>query len=225
MWKKIWNVSARRAMSDETPKWAPMHLDTYKMSKTLERHDHTRVKASTLVEALHQIVQEALQKLFKERLTRVQQDKDDYIYRALFSTLKSELKVIEKNEVALIQKEHDRIAREMERTHQKLLEDVALLKSNITMEMNAHRETIRDMVTWTLQRRIYDVNNNLNVELSRIRIQMESIRLIVAGYLAAIVFAGGALFVSYKYYRSKYPEVELKSHHGEEEEANNINRE
>jgi hypothetical protein len=207
MWKYTWHIPVKRCMSHEISKRVPVHFDTYKMSNNLEQHDHQRAQASTLVEALHHMLQEALEKLSKERLTRAQHDKDSYFYKTLFLTLKSELQVIEKNEVGLIKIEHERIGREIEKTHQKLLEDVALLKSHITIEMNTHRETIRDLVTWTLQRRIHDVNSHFNIELSKIRIQMESIRLIVAGYLAAIVFAGGALFVSYKYYRNKHTEI------------------
>jgi hypothetical protein len=199
----------RRSMSNESNIQTRMYLDTYRMSKDLEEHGHQRAQASILVEALHQAAQKFLERFSQERLSHTQYDKGIYLYRTLFSTLKSELQVIEKNEVGLIKGEHQAIEREIERTHQKLQEDVALLKSNIIMEMNTHRETIRDMVTWTLQRSIHDVNNHLNIELSKIRIQMESIRLIVTGYLAAIIFAGGTLFVSYKYYRIRH--VEEKS--------------
>jgi hypothetical protein len=183
----------------------PVHLDTYKLCKVLEEHEYTRPQASCIVGILRDAIHQTLEDAYKGRLTRLQHEKDNYLYRVLFSTLKSELQVIEKNEVSLIRMQHERIGREIERTHHKLLEDVALLKSNVTMEMNTHREAIRDLMTWTLQRKMYDVNNHLNIELSKIRIQMESIRLIVAGYLAAIVFAGGSLFVFYKYYRTKHP--------------------
>ena len=205
MLRKLWMIPSRTISQEIIARVRPVPLDTYKLCKILEEHEYTRSQASCIVGILRDTIHQTLGDAYRGRLTRLQYERENYLYRVLFSTLKSELQVIERNEVSLIKMQHERIGREIERTHHKLLEDVALLKSNVTMEMNTHREAIRDRMTWTLRRKMYDVNNHLNIELSKIRIQMEAIRLVVAGYLAGIVLTGGILFVIYKYYRAKYP--------------------
>lgn len=97
------------------------------------------------------------------------------MFKAALSELRTEIQIMRRNDTQLLQTEASLITREVENLAQKLREDVATMKNEITLDMNNRKNETREEQK-VIDMRIQEINNKLTVSLGDVRTGLEAVR-------------------------------------------------
>jgi hypothetical protein len=69
-------------------------------------------------------------------------EQETYVYKNLLQELRNELQLLRQNETASLKGEAESIGREIESLNHKLVEKVAGLKADVSMDLNNHKAEV-----------------------------------------------------------------------------------
>lgn len=100
---------------------------------------------------------------------------ETYLFKAAMSELRTEFQMMRRNDIQILQTEGSAIARDMESLRQQLNEDVAMMKNDVTLDMNYHKNTGREEHN-KIDIQIQELNNKITVSLGDVRTELEAVR-------------------------------------------------
>ncbi|KNE60524.1 hypothetical protein AMAG_18554 [Allomyces macrogynus ATCC 38327] len=129
-------------------------------------------------------------------VTKADQEKNVHMYKVDFTALKSEIKMLEKNDFAILKSETERLTTELEKLKQKLREEMNRLQAGVRLDLNLEKGRLRDE-TGVQDMKIREADTRIETEISNIRTQLESIKFEIIRNIVGTLTAAGGLILAY----------------------------
>ncbi|ORZ37815.1 hypothetical protein BCR44DRAFT_1479410 [Catenaria anguillulae PL171] len=129
-------------------------------------------------------------------VTKGEQEKNVHMYKVDFTALKSEIKMLEKNDFAILRSETERLTAELERLKQRMREETNRLQAGVRLDMNLEKGRIRDE-TSIQETKIREADARIETEIANIRTQLESIKYEIIRNVVGTLTAAGGLVLAY----------------------------
>jgi hypothetical protein len=100
---------------------------------------------------------------------------ESYLFKAALSELRTEIQVMRRNDMQMLQTEMSLIIREVDSLEQRLSEGVADMKNEIQMDMNNRKNETREDQKG-MDMKIQEINNKFTIRLGDIRTEIEAVR-------------------------------------------------
>lgn len=129
--QEVQRASRRRTLSSTTSSRAK-NFDSAALVMRLEGEGLTRRQAVGTTEALEEVLDESINTMSMNLVTRADAEKNRYTNSVDLARLRSELTLLEKQDFSLLKAENERLLSEVERLKQRLREEVSRASSSPT---------------------------------------------------------------------------------------------
>ncbi|KAE9400353.1 DUF1640-domain-containing protein [Gymnopus androsaceus JB14] len=133
------------------------HFDTHQFVQRLEREGLNRAQAEGIMSAMAEVIDETIMvtKADQEKVRLCQlillaepklvySTQHHYTQQVDFAQTKSELQLMEKNDLAMIKAENDRLANDIEKLKQRLREEITRTQAGVRLDLNLEKGRYRD---------------------------------------------------------------------------------
>ncbi|KAI7870814.1 hypothetical protein BDF14DRAFT_1720376 [Spinellus fusiger] len=151
------------------------HFDTYNLLTELERQGFTRSQAEVFMKGIKFRLRESAALVQQRLLLRSDLENESYLLKAALSELRTEVQIMRRNDTQMLQVETSTITREVEALAQRLSEDIALMKNEVTLDMNNRKNETREEQK-DIDMRIQEINNKFTIQLGDVRTDLEAVR-------------------------------------------------
>ncbi|CAJ0826937.1 19545_t:CDS:2 [Entrophospora sp. SA101] len=172
------------------------YFDTSTFVQKLEAEGFTRQQSEAIMKSMSEVLDESMNNLIKNLVTKAEQEKTIYKSKVDFAQLKSEIQMLEKNDFQMLKTDNERIISEVEKLNQKLTESIRHTQANAKLELNLEKGRIRDGAS-TLELKIKETDSKIDGEIGKLKTQMESIRFQILQYILGTLTGAGALILAY----------------------------
>ncbi|KAJ3350330.1 hypothetical protein GGF32_004958 [Allomyces javanicus] len=187
---------ARATYTTNPPPPLPPSFDTYKFAQKLEEEGFSREQAEAIMTSFSEVIGESMANLKQTMVTKADQEKNVHMYKVDFTALKSEIKMLEKNDFAILKSETERLTTELEKLKQKLREEMNRLQAGVRLDLNLEKGRLRDE-TGVQDMKIREADTRIETEISNIRTQLESIKFEIIRNIVGTLTAAGGLILAY----------------------------
>jgi hypothetical protein len=97
------------------------------------------------------------------------------MHKVDFAHLKNEIRLLEKNDFALIRADMVRLSTEMDKLKTRIAEDLRRVQSDVRLELSLEKGRIRDERA-SQEYKIKEAESRMDSEVSNLRTQMETIK-------------------------------------------------
>ncbi|ORZ03561.1 hypothetical protein BCR43DRAFT_467202 [Syncephalastrum racemosum] len=151
------------------------HFDTYDLLTKLSLQGFSRRQSEVVMKGIKFRLRESSAYIRSQFLLRSDLDNEMYLFKAAMSELRTEFQMMRRNDMQILQTEGSAVARDMESLKQQLNEDVAMMKNDVTLDMNNHKHTGREEHN-KIDIQIQELNNKITVSLGDVRTELEAVR-------------------------------------------------
>lgn len=191
-------------------------FDTHALVQDLETHGFDKAQAETIVSALTTLSNVSLDSIYKEMVTRAQQEITVQQLMSHLDSIRKDMVILEKSEFANLRAENQKMKTELEQVKQQLINETSQIRADNKLDINLERSRVTDMFTdqekklmeatteftrKDTQTRsiISETSNKIDTEIASLKTLMESNKLETIRYLAASVFT--CLAIALGFYR------------------------
>ncbi|KAL1752111.1 hypothetical protein FB107DRAFT_265906 [Schizophyllum commune] len=197
--------SATRMFS-MTPRRPDFHFDTHHFVERLEREGLNRAQvcpAEGIMTAMAEVIDESIRNMTSNMVTKAEQEKQHYTQQVDFAQIKSELQLMEKNDLAMLKAENDRLLNDIEKLKQRLREEITRTQAGVRLDLNLEKGRIREESSGQ-ELKIKEIDTRIEQEIANLRtsIQASKVSLATLQYLVGIVTGCSALVMAYLRFRS-----------------------
>ncbi|CEL56264.1 Protein fmp32, mitochondrial OS=Schizosaccharomyces pombe (strain 972 / ATCC 24843) GN=fmp32 PE=3 SV=1 [Rhizoctonia solani AG-1 IB] len=121
------------------PRRSQHHFDTHQFVQRLESEGLSRSQAEALMSAIAEVIDESVRNMSRNMVTKTDQEKYSYTQKVDFAQLKSEIQLLEKNDVALMKADNDRLVTDVERLKARLREEISRTQAGVRLDLNLER--------------------------------------------------------------------------------------
>jgi len=196
----IWTSSPLRAFH-ASPQTLAYHFDTHRFVERLEVEGLTRKQAEAVMSAMSDVVDESVQNMMQDMVTKAEQEKFLYTQKVDFTQLKSEVQIMEKNDLATMKAENDRLAADVDKLKQRLREEIARTQAGVRLDLNLEKGRLRDE-TSAQELKVREVDTRIESEISALRTAIETSKQNTLQYLVTVATGVCALLMAYLRFRS-----------------------
>ncbi|KAL0079740.1 hypothetical protein J3Q64DRAFT_1810725 [Phycomyces blakesleeanus] len=186
------------------------HFDTYNLLQNLEQQGFSRAQAEVFMKGIKFKLRESAALVRQRLLLRSDLENESYLLKAALSELRTEVQIMRRNDTQMLQAEASMITREVEALGQRLNEDVALMKNEVTLDMNNRKNETREEQK-AIDMRIQEINNKFTIQLGDVRTDLEAVRWETIWKGMAGVAAAGLGIASLGYLLTRYAERKANS--------------
>ena len=180
------------------------HFDTHDLIGRLEKEGLTREQAVGLTEALEDVIDESIQSMVANLVTRSEQEKHQYTQKARrtrvvlrrglkertreahaqvdFAKLKSEIQLVEKQDFSLLKDENERLLADVEKLKQRLREEMTRTQAGVRLDLNLEKGRMRDELS-AREIKIREVDTRIEGDISQLRSAIEQAKFNVLQYV------------------------------------------
>ncbi|KAF8705341.1 hypothetical protein RHS03_05632, partial [Rhizoctonia solani] len=148
------------------------HFDTHQFIQRLESEGLSRSQAEGIMTAVAEIIDESVRNMSRNMVTKTDQEKYSYTQKVDFAQLKSEIQLLEKNDVALMKADNDRLVTDVERLKARLREEISRTQAGVRLDLNLEKGRIRDESS-VQELKIREVDTRIESEISGLRTAIE----------------------------------------------------
>lgn len=178
------------------PRQRPIDNDTITFVDDLVAEGFQRDHAEALLQSMGDLLDSALHAATRDVVLRTEQDKVTYMYKVDFAQLKSELQMLSQNDMALLRGETERLKDEIEKTKQKVRDDINRVQAGFRLDLNLEKGRIRDEASG-LQLKIRDTDAKMDTEFGNIRVGMDGIKYDTIRTIVGTLSTMGLLILGY----------------------------
>ncbi|EAU90327.1 mitochondrial protein [Coprinopsis cinerea okayama7 len=187
-------ISSTRGLND-------FHFDTHHFVQRLEREGLNRAQAEGIMSAMAEVIDESIRNMTANMVTKAEQEKHQYTQQVDFAQMKSELQLMEKNDIAMIKAENDRLAADIEKLKQRLREEIMRTQAGVRLDLNLEKGRMREESSGQ-ELKIKEVDTRIEQEIAGLRTSIQSSKAVTLQYLVGFVTGGAALLMAYLRFRS-----------------------
>ncbi|CAE6394185.1 unnamed protein product [Rhizoctonia solani] len=176
------------------------HFDTHQFIQRLESEGLSRSQAEGIMTAVAEIIDESVRNMSRNMVTKTDQEKYSYTQKVDFAQLKSEIQLLEKNDVALMKADNDRLVTDVERLKARLREEISRTQAGVRLDLNLEKGRIRDESS-VQELKIREVDTRIESEISGLRTAIEQSKQSTLQYLVTVATGCAALLMAYMRFR------------------------
>lgn len=125
--------------------------------------------------SLGEVLQESVTSLSKSLVTQSDFERNLFTYKVDFTSLRSEIALLEKNDLALLKADISRLLTEVEKLKTRQREDMNALQSTVRLDLSLEKGKIRDEQSFQ-EIRIKEVESKIDTEVSNFQSVIESMK-------------------------------------------------
>ncbi|KAJ7245134.1 hypothetical protein B0H12DRAFT_1187664 [Mycena haematopus] len=198
-------VSVRASSSSLGSKYSTQsggfHFDTHHFVQRLEREGLNRAQAEGIMTAMAEVIDESIRNMTSNMVTKAEQEKHHYTQQVDFAQIKSELQLMEKNDLAMIKAENDRLLTDIEKLKQRLREEITRTQAGVRLDLNLEKGRLREEGSGQ-ELKIKEVDTRIEQEIAGLRTAIQASKATTLQYLVGFVTGGSALLMAYLRFRS-----------------------
>jgi len=176
------------------------HFDTHHFVQRLEREGLNRQQAEGIMSAMAEVIDESIRNMTSNMVTKADQEKHQYTQQVDFAQLKSELQLMEKNDLAMIKAENDRLHADMEKLKQRLREEITRTQAGVRLDLNLEKGRMREESSGQ-ELKIKEVDTRIEQEIANLRTAIQASKATTLQYLVGFVTGCSALLMAYMRFR------------------------
>ncbi|KAJ3755096.1 hypothetical protein EV360DRAFT_86221 [Lentinula raphanica] len=194
------NTLSTRSFSQSKPH-SDFHFDTHQFVQRLEREGLNRAQAEGIMSAMAEVIDESIRNMASNMVTRADQEKHHYTQQVDFAQAKSELQLMEKNDLAMIKAENDRLVNDIEKLKQRLREEINRTQGGVRLDLNLEKGRFRDETSGK-ELKLKEVEYKIEQEIAGLRTAIQASKATTLQYLVGIVTGCSALLMAYLRFRA-----------------------
>jgi len=195
----ISNFYHARAFSG-TSRRTDFHFDTHHFVQRLEREGLNRAQAEGIMAAMAEVIDESIRNMTSNMVTKADQEKHHYTQQVDFAQIKSELQLMEKNDLAMIKAENDRLVADIEKLKQRLREEITRTQAGVRLDLNLEKGRMREEST-SQELKIKEVDTRIEQEIAGLKTTIQASKATTLQYLVGFVTGCSALLMAYMRFR------------------------
>ncbi|KZS90810.1 DUF1640-domain-containing protein [Sistotremastrum niveocremeum HHB9708] len=176
------------------------HFDSHHFVERLEREGLTRAQAEGIMNAMAEVIDESIKNMAANMVTKADQEKHHYTQNVDFAQLKSELQLMEKNDLAQMKAENDRLVTDIEKLKQRLREEITRTQAGVRLDLNLEKGRLREESSGQ-ELKIKEVDTRIENEIANLRANMQSSKATTLQYIVGFVTGCSALLMAYLRFR------------------------
>ncbi|CAE6408561.1 unnamed protein product [Rhizoctonia solani] len=192
------------------------HFDTHQFVQRLEAEGLSRSQSEGLMAAIAEVIDESVRNMSRNMVTKTDQEKYSYTQKVDFAQLKSEIQLLEKNDVALMKADNDRLVTDVERLKARLREEISRTQASVRLDLNLEKGgfpmlvrnerligrtgRIRDESS-VQELKIREVDTRIESEIAGLRTAIEQSKQSTLQYLVTVATGCAALLMAYMRFR------------------------
>ncbi|KAG9471046.1 coiled-coil domain-containing protein 90B, mitochondrial [Eleutherodactylus coqui] len=191
-------------------------FDTHALVRELETHGFNKEQSETVVTALASLTNASLDTVYKDMVTRAQQEITLQQIMAHLDSIRKDMVILEKSEFATLRAENERMKIEIGHVKQHLQNETNQIRADTKLDINLERSRLTDMFTEQEKKlmeagtefhkknvstdgAIAEINKKIDIDIASLKTLMESHKLDTIRFLAASVFT--CLAIALGFYR------------------------
>ncbi|KAH8118058.1 hypothetical protein DFH11DRAFT_1503697 [Phellopilus nigrolimitatus] len=176
------------------------HFDTHHFVQRLEREGLNRAQAEGIMSAMAEVVDESIRNMTSNMVTKTDQEKHQYTQKVDFAQLKSELQLMEKNDLSMMKADNDRLVTDLERLKQRLREEITRTQAGVRLDLNLEKGRMRESSSGQ-ELKIKEVDTRIEREIAELRTAIQASKAVTLQYLVGFVTGCSALLMAYLRFR------------------------
>ncbi|KAL1731141.1 hypothetical protein EV714DRAFT_209462 [Schizophyllum commune] len=188
-------------MFSMTSRRSDFHFDTHHFVERLEREGLNRAQAEGIMTAMAEVIDESIRNMTSNMVTKAEQEKQHYTQQVDFAQIKSELQLMEKNDLAMLKAENDRLLNDIEKLKQRLREEITRTQAGVRLDLNLEKGRIREESSGQ-ELKIKEIDTRIEQEIANLRTSIQASKATTLQYLVGIVTGCSALVMAYLRFRS-----------------------
>ncbi|KAH9479612.1 Protein FMP32, mitochondrial [Psilocybe cubensis] len=200
----ISRISNAFRLFSTTPSRPDFHFDTHHFVQRLEREGLNRAQAEGIMSAMAEVIDESIRNMTSNMVTKAEQEKariHHYTQQVDFAQIKSELQLMEKNDLAMIKAENDRLMNDIEKLKQRLREEITRTQAGVRLDLNLEKGRMREESSGQ-ELKIKEVDTRIEQEIAGLRTTIQASKATTLQYLVGFVTGCSALLMAYMRFRA-----------------------
>jgi len=150
--------------------------------------------------AMAEVIDESIRNMTSNMVAKADQDKHQYTQQVDFAQLKSELQMTEKNDLAMIKAENDRLVADIEKLKRRLREEITKTQTGVRLDLNLEKGRMRGESSGQ-ELKITEVDTRIEQEIAGLRTTIQASKATTLQYLVGFVTGCSALLMAYLRFR------------------------
>ncbi|KFU92129.1 hypothetical protein M959_00601, partial [Chaetura pelagica] len=195
-----------------------LYFDTHALVCLLEENGFTTQQSEVIVSALVKIMDTNLDMIYKDMVTKVQQEIALQQVMSHIGAVKKDMIILEKSEFSALRSENEKIKLELQQIKKQVMDEINKVRADNKLNLNLEKSRVKELVSfgyffsanistlsnlqiWHAQqdRALTQTDRKIDTEVADLKTMLESHKLDNIKYLAGSVFT--CLTVALGFYR------------------------
>jgi cell division protein FtsB len=170
-------------------------INTFRVHQSLQNAGFPAEQSQAMItvfkQALEQSLTTTMPLVTKQELDTITQSLEMDMLK-----LKSDFILMEKNEIAQIVAENERLAAQVEKLHEQLRDQLTRAQAGVRLDMSLEKGRLKDESS-TQEQRLRETETRIETEMASLKTQMEGIKVQILQYMLGTITGAGALILAY----------------------------
>ncbi|NXD76110.1 MCUR1 regulator, partial [Halcyon senegalensis] len=175
-----------------------LFFDTHALVCLLEENGFTTRQSEVIVSALVKIMDNNLDMIYKDMVTKVQQEIALQQVMSHIGGVKKDMIILEKSEFSALRSENEKIKLELQQIKKQVMDEITKVRADNKLNLNLEKSRVKELHAQQ-DRALTQTDRKIDTEVADLKTMLESHKLDNIKYLAGSVFT--CLTVALGFYR------------------------
>ncbi|NXJ96588.1 MCUR1 regulator, partial [Corythaixoides concolor] len=175
-----------------------LFFDTHALVCLLEENGFTTKQSEVIVSALVKITNTNLEMIYKDMVTKVQQEIALQQVMSHIGGVKKDMIILEKSEFSALRSENEKIKLELQQIKKQVMDEITKVRADNKLNLNLEKSRVKELHAQQ-DRALTQTDRKIDTEVADLKTMLESHKLDNIKYLAGSVFT--CLTVALGFYR------------------------
>ncbi|NXN17211.1 MCUR1 regulator, partial [Indicator maculatus] len=175
-----------------------LFFDTHALVCLLEENGFTTQQSEVIVSALVKIMDNNLDMIYKDMVTKVQQEIALQQVMSHIGGVKKDMIILEKSEFSALRSENEKIKLELQQIKKQVMDEITKVRADNKLHLNLEKSRVKELHAQQ-DRALTQTDRKIDTEVADLKTMLESHKLDNIKYLAGSVFT--CLTVALGFYR------------------------
>ncbi|NXV99127.1 MCUR1 regulator, partial [Fregetta grallaria] len=175
-----------------------LFFDTHALVCLLEENGFTTQQSEVIVSALVKIMNTNLDVIYKDMVTKVQQEIALQQVMSHIGGVKKDMIILEKSEFSALRSENEKIKLELQQIKKQVMDEITKVRADNKLNLNLEKSRVKELHAQQ-DRALTQTDRKIDTEVADLKTMLESHKLDNIKYLAGSVFT--CLTVALGFYR------------------------
>ncbi|NXP14426.1 MCUR1 regulator, partial [Thinocorus orbignyianus] len=175
-----------------------VYFDTHALVCLLEEKGFTTQQSEVIVSALVKIMDTNLDMIYKDMVTKVQQEIALQQVMSHIAGVKKDMIILEKSEFSALRSENEKIKLELQQIKKQVMDEITKVRADNKLNLNLEKSRVKELHAQQ-DRALTQTDRKIDTEVADLKTMLETHKLDNIKYLAGSVFT--CLTVALGFYR------------------------